>query len=118
MNINVTLIFQAINFYITYLFLQNILFAPIDNLIQQKELAKKGLIFHLKEKATGVSKLQIEKGQALLDFKKYIKENYKFPSLAQMSSIPELDTTIDANTIEKLSDESSKFLIKRVTDAF
>lgn len=79
MQINCTVIIQAFNFLITYLFLRKFFFRPTVQLINQKNKAKRILAEKLKLKELVVNNLIAKKNKDLDDFRNLISQRYPKP---------------------------------------
>lgn len=77
MNINATLIIQIGNVLITYLFLDRVLFRPFVKMLAKRQQAQQNLIDSFKENEEYTESQIAEKRNDLLNFKKYIREEYK-----------------------------------------
>jgi hypothetical protein len=89
MQINVTFIFQIINFWICYVVLHKFLFKPMVQLLNQKEAAKLFLKESLKQKEAALLQLQADKKKGLETFRIYLKNHYIFGS-PRLEEVPSL----------------------------
>lgn len=117
MQINCTVIIQAINFFITYLFLRKFFLRPTTKLVQQKETAKKIMAEKLKLKELHVKNLTIKKINDLEDFRQSIRQRYKKPE----PMIPKIDSDVLGKervvvTQETIS-ECKNIIVKELSNA-
>lgn len=121
--INATVFIQAINFFITYLFLKKVFFAPIVRRIMQKEDAKTKMLRVLKEKEALLLTLQNEKTENLEQFRQETRKYYAIDVTAhQDASLEQRLGTItykkDVDQQDKMVEQTKKLLIKKVPYAY
>lgn len=118
MQINCTVIIQALNFLITYLFLRSLLLRPLVNIINQKKLAKQIIISKLKEKEANIQKMMENKNQELDDFKETMAKKYQAPQVL----LPKIESDIlgkeEVIHSAELIQEVRGLIIKGISDAF
>jgi hypothetical protein len=121
--INATVLIQATNFGITYLFLRNVLFKPIVQRIKQKEDAKIMLQKKLKEQEEHLVLLQNEKAAHLEQFKQNAKKFYTIDVTSELDQhIGQIPTITsykkNAELTEKMVKQTKELLVKKVPYAY
>ncbi len=115
--LNATFLVQIINFWVTYLFLNRLLFRPIVQLLQAKEIAKKHLQRDMKLKEKALYDLQEDRHRQQVAFKMYLQKNYVADVPDGIEDVPEVTYVCDDVERKKLIDESRKILVKKVRHA-
>ncbi len=120
MDINATILVQACNFGITYLFLRKFLLKPVVGGIARKKNGLDVLIDSIKHRENKTSGLQDEKKRQLDAFRITLKQRYVFPGLqvrgGDSDFKPEL--VFDADIKNRLMGECKALLMMKVPDAF
>jgi hypothetical protein len=117
MDINCTVVIQAINFLITYIFLRNLLLKPVVQLITHKNMAKKIILLKLKEKEETVQKLIEKKNKELIDFRESVKKRYQAPHVIEPKIEADVLDKEDIMVTQELIQESKDLIIKGISDA-
>lgn len=121
MDINATILVQACNFGITYLFLRKFLLKPVVGGISQKKKRLAVLVGSIRHRENKTSGLQDEKKRQLDAFRLTLKQRYLFPSFQQVKGNDgdlKLELGFDAIIKDKLISESKALLVTRVPHAF
>lgn len=118
MQINCTVIIQAFNFLITYLFLRKFFFYPTVQLIKQKDTAKKILTEKLKTKELAVNNLIAKKSRDLEEFRCKIKQRYKKPEPAVISMEPDVLSNQQIIVTPEIVSEFKNVIAKGVNNVF
>lgn len=116
--INATVIVQAFNFGITYLFLKKILFKPIVQRIEQKEAAKKMLLDALKAKDVALLNLQNEKDENLEQFRASAKKFYAVDVDAEQEVPLAIAYKKNSEHQEDMVKKTKELLVKKVPYAY
>jgi len=117
MQINCTVIIQAFNFLITYLFLRKFFFGPTVQLIRQKDTAKKNLAEKLKLKELAVSNLVAKKNSDLDAFRRNINQRYQKPEQTVIQIEPNVLGKQEAIVTPEIIEECKNAILKGVHHA-
>ncbi|KKQ32619.1 MAG: hypothetical protein US49_C0006G0070 [candidate division TM6 bacterium GW2011_GWF2_37_49] len=117
MQINCTVIIQAFNFLITYLFLRKFFFHPTVQLIKQKDTAKKILAEKLKLKELAVSNLVAKKNSDLDAFRYSISQRYQKPEQAVIQIEPNVLSKQEVIVSPEVIEECKNSILKGVHNA-
>jgi hypothetical protein len=118
MDINCTVIIQAFNFLVTYLFLRKFFFRPTVKLIHQKDTAKKILAEKLRLKELVVSNLIAKKNTDLENFKNSIKQRYQKPESPVIQIEPDVLSNKHIAITQDVIDEYKNAIMKGIDNVF
>lgn len=122
MNINATLIVQACNFFIAYIFLRIFFFKPVVAVLRQDQAHHDGLVGQLTEKRKSLQALEQSRQEqwrhAQQEFSKHIpdvtaSDLYIFQGLSPQRQV----TVLDDIHIKQLEHELAQAIIKKVEHA-
>ena len=118
MQINLTVLIQIINFWVSYVFLHKFFLKPIVDLINKKILAKNFLIDGLRQKELTVAKLQEEKLINVDTFRQYLATTYVSapPHLQEIPTVTLLEK--NPEDIAQLTANIKSILIQKVPHVF
>lgn len=117
MKINITLVVQIINFWITYFFLTRLLFKPMVAMLKAREVAREKMKDALKEREFFLKERVEEKTRALVEFRRYLKRTYAVEAAAVPVNVPEVGYKKNQAEIDSITVTSKNYLIKKVPDA-
>ncbi len=114
MNINVTFVFQVLNFLFSYWFLNRFLFIPVIRHIEERKSGDRHLFSLIEKKEKYLLKLEEEKYQRLIKFKETINKGFQLKR-RKIANIPECyHFKLDDKSVEKSISKMSKILVKKV----
>ncbi len=118
MKINITVLFQIINFWIAHAVLSRYLLKPFVLEFFKKQRLKKMIAAQLQQQEHDLQRLIAEKNQALVDFRVAMKVKYAVKPLpAAYEQVGELSHNVHLESA-MCEEEAAAFLAKKVVDAY
>ncbi|MCK4650796.1 hypothetical protein KAT08_01345 [Candidatus Babeliales bacterium] len=114
MHLNLTFFVQIVNFSITYLFLNKIMFRPILLFLKQKKEKEKSLQGKIAKKESDFLMLNKRKDEDLIKFRKNMKEQYIIAPVKLPSISSKVIGKVDKMKAKKLIHIVKDVLIKKV----
>jgi hypothetical protein len=122
MNINATLIIQAVNFFIAYLLLRFLFFKPVVAMIRQEQAQVDGLVSQLNEKRKAIHALELLRQEQWAKFQQEFRN--RFPAIINSHryvfkklSTGRVIAFTDPQEIKQLEDELVQQIIQKVEHA-
>ena len=120
MQINVTLVIQIINFFITYKVLNAFLFRPAIDALETKQKKKDALQNQIDTQEEELITIEKEKVEAIVTFQNHVKKCYPFIQTYTVEKQLEFDITPQPKMIdkEKLEKQITDWLVEKVPHDF
>ncbi len=117
MNINVTMVIQAINFFIAYWVMRIFLFKPALQVIQGEQIQQTRLNTIIRQQEQSITIKEDERQKHWQACRDYFRDNKPFIDLRKLAikEIPEVSLpVVRQELVDKLADETQQVLIQKI----
>ncbi|HEB41904.1 MAG TPA: hypothetical protein ENI08_02715 [Candidatus Dependentiae bacterium] len=117
MNINVTMVIQAINFFIAYWVMRIFLFKPALQVIQGEQIEQTRLDTIIRQQEQSITIKEDERQKHWQACRDYFRDNKPFIDLTKLvvKEMPEVSIpVVRQELIDKLADETQQVLIQKI----
>ncbi len=117
MNINVTLVVQAVNFFVAYWIMRILLFKPALQVIQGEQMQQARLNTIIRQQEQSITIKEDERQKHWQACRDYFRDNKPFIDLTKLviKEIPEVSVpVVPQELVDKLADETQQALIQKI----